>query len=58
MPMNLYNDDILLKDVIKQEITQLCVIQYIYNKVIQVLQLAEHNTEVTEIVHCYQYYII
>ena len=44
MPMNLYNDDILLKDVIKQEITQLCVIQYIiYNKVIQVLQLAEHN---------------
>ena len=28
----------------------------IYNKVIesQVMQLAEHNTEVTEIVHCYQ----
>ena len=28
--------------------------KYIYNKLSQVMQLVEHNTEVTEIVHCYQ----
>ena len=39
-------------------LTKVCQTVYIYNKLIQVLQLAEHNTEVTEIFHCYQYYII
>ena len=29
-------------------------IYHIYNKLSQVMQLAEHNAEVTEIVHCYQ----
>ena len=33
--------------------SEISVNQYIYNKLGQVMQLAEHNTEVTEIVHCY-----
>ena len=37
---------------IKQE--KMCQTEYIYNKLSQVMQLAEHNTEVTEIVHCYK----
>ena len=36
----------------------MCQTVYIYNKLTQVMQLAAHNTKVTEIVHCYQYYYI